>query len=204
MKICVCVTYIFILFSVQPSVNILKPPYELYQIKNGEELALVCRGHGDPMPTLSWRRQVYTVLWDWFQWCINPPRGMLYMKKMANFMLNSNLLSEILNGLSHILYQIKKYKNYQIYDMFGIFGIISENIVNNKSGNPKQTCLLLFAWRPLAPVNKGRNNFCPCLLVRGTAVNKLVAAYRIYYYWYSPKLHRKSQTCHIFDNFCIF
>jgi len=42
---------------VQPSVDILKPPYELYQIKNGEELALVCRGHGDPMPTLSWRRQ---------------------------------------------------------------------------------------------------------------------------------------------------
>ena len=49
---------LYIFFSVQPSVDILKPPYELYQIKNGEELALVCRGHGDPMPTLSWRRQV--------------------------------------------------------------------------------------------------------------------------------------------------
>ena len=38
------------------------------------------------------------------------------------------------NGLSHTLYQTKKYTNCQIYDVFGIFGIIPENIANNKSG----------------------------------------------------------------------
>ena len=31
-------------------------------------------------------------------------------EKIAFSMYNSNLLSEIMNGLSHILYQIKKYK----------------------------------------------------------------------------------------------
>ena len=60
--------------------------------------------------------------------------GISYIKNVANFMQNVNPLTEIWNGLSHTLYQIKKYKNWQIYDMFGIFGIFLENIANNKSG----------------------------------------------------------------------
>ena len=45
-------------FSVRPSVSILKPPEEVYRIFHGEELALVCRGQGDPEPTISWKREV--------------------------------------------------------------------------------------------------------------------------------------------------
>ena len=41
-----------------PSVNILKPPDDIYRIYHGEELALVCRGEGDPEPTISWKREV--------------------------------------------------------------------------------------------------------------------------------------------------
>ena len=36
--------------------------------------------------------------------------GIVIYEKIAFSMYNSNLLSEIMNGLSHILYQIKKYK----------------------------------------------------------------------------------------------
>jgi len=43
---------------VHPSVSILKPPEDTYRIYNGEELALVCKGEGDPAPTLSWKREV--------------------------------------------------------------------------------------------------------------------------------------------------
>jgi len=35
----------------------LKPPEDTYRIYNGEELALVCKGEGDPAPTLSWKRE---------------------------------------------------------------------------------------------------------------------------------------------------
>jgi len=42
---------------VRPSVSILKPPEEVYRIFHGEELALVCRGQGDPEPTISWKRE---------------------------------------------------------------------------------------------------------------------------------------------------
>jgi len=42
---------------VHPSVNILKPPDDIYRIFHGEELALVCRGEGDPEPTISWKRE---------------------------------------------------------------------------------------------------------------------------------------------------
>jgi len=42
---------------VHPSVSILKPPEDTYRIYNGEELALVCKGEGDPAPTLSWKRE---------------------------------------------------------------------------------------------------------------------------------------------------
>ena len=60
-------------------------------------------------------------------------RSIIY-RKIANFVYNPNPLTKMRNGLSHTLYQIKKYKNCQIYDLFGIFGIIPENIANNKSG----------------------------------------------------------------------
>ena len=46
------------LFSVPPSVEILKPSGLPYKMRSGEELALVCHGHGDPMPTLVWKREV--------------------------------------------------------------------------------------------------------------------------------------------------
>jgi hypothetical protein len=39
-------------------VTILKPPDDVYRIYNGEELALVCRGEGDPRPSVSWKREV--------------------------------------------------------------------------------------------------------------------------------------------------
>jgi hypothetical protein len=45
-------------FSVSPTVTILKPPGNVYQLNTGEELALVCHGHGDPMPTITWKREV--------------------------------------------------------------------------------------------------------------------------------------------------
>ena len=48
--------------------------------------------------------------------------------------------------LSHTLYQIKKSKNWQIYDEFGFFRKILEKIVNNKSGNHNNLCLLVLAW----------------------------------------------------------
>ena len=71
--------------------------------------------------------------------------GISYIKNVANFMQNVNPLTEIWNGLSHTLYQIKKYKNWQIYDMFGIFGIFLENIANNKSGTLMLAGMML--WR---------------------------------------------------------
>ena len=57
-----------------------------------------------------------------------------------------NSSKEMLNWLSHRVYQMKKTKNRQIYEMFGIFGIISEKIINNKSGNHNNLCLLVLAW----------------------------------------------------------
>ena len=52
--------FIYLLcIAVHPSVSILKPPEDTYRIYNGEELALVCKGEGDPAPTLSWKREVW-------------------------------------------------------------------------------------------------------------------------------------------------
>ena len=44
--------------SVAPSVEILKPQGHTYKIRSGEELALVCHGHGDPKPAIVWKREV--------------------------------------------------------------------------------------------------------------------------------------------------
>ena len=60
-KTVICIAqpfFFFCIFSVHPSVNILKPPDDIYRIYHGEELALVCRGEGDPEPTISWKREV--------------------------------------------------------------------------------------------------------------------------------------------------
>ena len=48
--------------SVAPSVEILKPQGRTYTIRSGEELALVCHGHGDPKPAIVWKREVGTEL----------------------------------------------------------------------------------------------------------------------------------------------
>ena len=43
---------------VPPTVEILKPTNDVYRVHEGQELALVCRGRGDPTPTIKWKRQV--------------------------------------------------------------------------------------------------------------------------------------------------
>ena len=48
--------YFFII--VPPTVEILKPTNEVYRVQVGQELALVCRGRGDPTPVIKWKRQV--------------------------------------------------------------------------------------------------------------------------------------------------
>ena len=47
-----------IFFVVPPTVEILKPINEIYRVHVGQELALVCRGRGDPTPIIKWKRQV--------------------------------------------------------------------------------------------------------------------------------------------------
>jgi hypothetical protein len=42
---------------VPPTVQILKPTEDVYRIHAGQELALVCRGRGDPSPTIKWKRE---------------------------------------------------------------------------------------------------------------------------------------------------
>ena len=41
------------LILVPPTVQILKPTDDVYRVHAGQELALVCRGSGDPTPTIK-------------------------------------------------------------------------------------------------------------------------------------------------------
>ena len=47
-----------VFYLVPPTVQILKPTSDVYRVHAGQELALVCRGRGDPKPTIKWKREV--------------------------------------------------------------------------------------------------------------------------------------------------
>ena len=82
--------------------------------------------------------------------------------------------------------------------MFGIFGIISEKIVNNKSGNHNNLCLLVLAWT--APRSSKQQPKFFSVLVYWSARDVFVLV-TVLQFWIVKKLSKNAILHYISGNF---